>query len=324
MVIDKGIFAFLFGFYQFVRKHQSDKLILIKSPSPNNPTRFSWGDFHLANDLCQGICAMEGYCAYLIPFEYWDVNWINKKATASIVVTGVRKTLPHSSNPHYMYLISHPDDIEDDYYHKFVSIFSASDRYAKALQNKGIDCIYCSQFTNTSRFYPNVDGASEVAGKVLFVGNTRGVYRQSVQYCVDNDIDVCVYGKGWEEFIPSRYIKGESVPNDSLLSYYYNAAIVLNDHWDDMREQGFVSNRIFDVTACEGFIISDHIDVITTDYQGCVPTFSSEKELVDLIHYYMEHEQERKTLAKTARQITHDHHTHTTIAAKMLDAMKLA
>ncbi len=42
-----------------------------------------------------------------------------------------------------------------------------------------------------------------------------------------------------------------------LARYYSSASIVLNDHWDDMRDEGFISNRIYDALACGAFVISD-------------------------------------------------------------------
>ena len=35
--------------------------------------------------------------------------------------------------------------------------------------------------------------------------------------------------------------------------------ILLNDHWEDMREKGFVFNRIYDGLACGAFILTDKV-----------------------------------------------------------------
>ena len=34
---------------------------------------------------------------------------------------------------------------------------------------------------------------------------------------------------------------------------------MLNDHWEDMRVEGFVSNRIFDVLATEPRLLTDEV-----------------------------------------------------------------
>ena len=62
------------------------------------------------------------------------------------------------------------------------------------------------------------------------------------------------------ELVDPRFVKGEGIPNHELARYYSSAAIVLNDHWDDMRAEGFISNRLYDALACGAFVISDHLD----------------------------------------------------------------
>ena len=44
-----------------------------------------------------------------------------------------------------------------------------------------------------------------------------------------------------------------------LPRHYASAEVVLNDHWDSMRENGFVSNRIFDVLACAAPLVTDRV-----------------------------------------------------------------
>ena len=87
-------------------------------------------------------------------------------------------------------------------------------------------------------------------------------------------------------------------------------------------EAGFVSNRIFDVTACGGFIISDYIEGIEEIYGDAIPMYKTEEEFVELIKYYLEHEDERREKAKKAQEITKKHFTSDKIVAKMLEIMK--
>ena len=45
----------------------------------------------------------------------------------------------------------------------------------------------------------------------------------------------------------------------ALAGYSASAEVVLNDHWDSMRECGFVSNRVFDVLASGGSLLTDRV-----------------------------------------------------------------
>ena len=60
---------------------------------------------------------------------------------------------------------------------------------------------------------------------------------------------------------------------------YASAAVVLNDHWDDMRELGIVSNRIFDALACGAVVISDHLPELEQRFGDAVATYRTPEDL---------------------------------------------
>ena len=79
--------------------------------------------------------------------------------------------------------------------------------------------------------------------------------------------DVAVYGGGWTpELLDPHRLRGEWIPNDQLRRYYSSAAIVLCDHYDDMRDEGFISNRAYDALACGAFVISDPVPAIEEEF----------------------------------------------------------
>ena len=73
-----------------------------------------------------------------------------------------------------------------------------------------------------------------------------------------------------------------------------------------MLVHGVISNRIFDGTACGTLVISDYMPEIEAIYGDSVPMWKTEKELVNLIKYYLDpkHEEERLEKAQRAREIT--------------------
>jgi spore maturation protein CgeB len=58
---------------------------------------------------------------------------------------------------------------------------------------------------------------------------------------------------------PREWIRGEQIDNVALAGYYASAEVVLNDHWDSMPDSGFVSNRVFDVLASGGSLVTDRV-----------------------------------------------------------------
>ena len=121
--------------------------------------------------------------------------------------------------------------------------------------------------------------------------------------------DFSVYGAGWEEFIDSKYIKGNFIDNNILNRAYSTCKILLNDHWADMITNDFVSNRLFDALACKAFVISDYVPSIQTIFEGNVITYSNPDDLNNKLNYYLTHESERTRLANKGYKLVLKNHT---------------
>ena len=186
-------------------------------------------------------------------------------------------------------------------------IFTGSLKKDKEYKKMGLNSYFFPQFTRLDKFYNAPK--EELKTKLLFVGNVWSLEmrRKTVDYAVRNNLKIDIYGKGWEQFLDGEdleLIKGEQILNDDLKYYYSSADIVLNDTRDDMIEAGFISNRIFDATACGAFVISDYIKEIEEVYGDSIVMYKSEEEFVELINYYLEHPEEREIKAKKAQEIT--------------------
>ena len=121
---------------------------------------------------------------------------------------------------------------------------------------------------------------------------------------------ISIFGKYWSKYISDKkYIKGEYIDNNDLHKYYSNAEIVLNDTNDNMKREGFVSNRIHDVTACKAFVISDYLPEIEEMYGDAIPMYRNEKEFCQIVEYYLNHPEERRQKAEQAYKITLKYYT---------------
>ena len=156
-------------------------------------------------------------------------------------------------------------------------------------------------------FYEEND---EFNDEILFVGRTRGIFRPVVKDLLKTEHDFSVYGRGgWENFIDSKFIKGEFIDNNILNKAYSSCKIILNDHREDMKEKNFISNRIFDALACRTFVISDELDEINYLFEGNVVTYTDYKDLNKKLNYYLENEDERINMAKRGQEIVLKNHT---------------
>ena len=177
------------------------------------------------------------------------------------------------------------------------AIALASKELADELNKRGVNAYYIPQFTNTKRFYPDYN--ENLKSEVFFVG-VNSFYRTAAPILIEAGLPITIYGPGWEN------AKAPYIDNQILRKHYSSAKIVLNDTREGMKQFGFVSNRIFDATACETLVISDYMPEIEEIYKDTVPMYKTKEELVELVKYYLDeaNQAERKDKAKRAREIT--------------------
>lgn len=207
----------------------------------------------------------------------------------------------------------------DDDWQNFDVIAVASPAYAAELNRAGIKAVYVPQFTNPEKFYPAPDPA--LASDILFVGSNWHD-RTSLRYALEAGFTVAVYGYNWQGIVPPEMYKAPYIANTELNRYYSSAKIVLNDHRPDMKDFGFVNNRIYDATAAGALVISDYMPEIETAYGDAVPMYKNKEELARLLEYYLAHEDERLALAAKARRITLEKFTNAAAARAVLEAAR--
>ena len=177
------------------------------------------------------------------------------------------------------------------------AIATASKELADNLRENNVNAYYIPQFTNTKRFYPDYD--EKLKSEVFFVG-INSFYRKAAPAVLEAGLPITIYGPGW------KTAKAPYLDNNILRKHYSSAKIVLNDTREGMKEFGFISNRIFDATACETLIITDYMPEIEEIYGDTVPMYKNKEELINLVKYYLDdkNQEERKDKARRAREIT--------------------
>lgn len=204
-------------------------------------------------------------------------------------------------------------------------IFTGSLKKNKEYRKLGLESYFLPQFTRLDKFY--YAPKEEMRTTLLFIGNrwSEEESRYSVEYALEFGFDIAVYGSGWKDVLTGEnasLYKGYQIVNDDLKYYYSSADIVLNDTREDMKEAGFVSNRIFDVTACGGFIISDYIAEIEEIYGDSIPMYKNKKEFKALVEYYLAHPDERRRKAEQAQKITRERFGAEVILKEMIDVLE--
>ncbi len=244
--------------------------VALKISCPREELKAEWGDYHFAQSLGAAL-ERQGY-SYRIDFmDGWYTN--AQPSDVNLVLRGISEYKPNPQARNMMWLISHPDKVTAEEIRQYETVFVASAHHANRLRlEHGEKIVTLLQCTDAERFTPTGTTAT-VTTDCLFVGNSRNVFRPSVKYTLEKDISLTVYGTRWPQFIDEAIIGGENIPNTELPQYYRGAKVVLNDHWDDMRDMGYVSNRIFDVLACGAALVTDRVEGLPESFEPFIYIF---------------------------------------------------
>ncbi|MET0525932.1 MAG: glycosyltransferase, partial [Nocardioides sp.] len=200
-----------------------------------------------------------------------------------LVLRGLDRVTPRPGRLNLEWVISHPDLVDAAELALFDRVYAASATWAaRTTAATGIEVAALLQCTDPRVFNPS-RGEADTGPAVLFVGNSRDIYRRSVRSALAVGAQVEVHGANWEKFLEPQLIASTVVSNDALGALYCSAGVVLSDHHDDMRRDGFLANRLFDVTACAARLVTDEIDGLAEVFGDVVKTFHDETEMGALL-----------------------------------------
>ena len=290
--------------------------VSIKIAAPNMKGAPNWGDYDFALALKKEF-EKNNYETVIHTVSQWDEN---DDVDIVLVLRGLNRYKPKAGQFNIMWNISHPDLVSVEEYNEFDYVFVASDIWADELKTKvKVPVESLIQCTDSELFYP--EPSEEYKHDILFVGNSRHVFRRIVKDLLPTDKNFGLYGGLWDQFIDKKYIKGRHIKNTELHKAYSSCKILLNDHWEDMAEKGFISNRLFDGFAAGAFIISDEVKGAEDIFGDALVTYSGADELHELIDYYLDNDLERVKKVEKGRKIVLANHTFEKRAERILEVI---
>lgn len=290
--------------------------IAIKSPHPVDD--HTWGDYFFAIALKKSF-EKRGFKVVIHELQNWDREDDNEDIV--IVLRGLSKYIPKPEHINIMWNISHPEAVSIEEYNSYDVVFISSIKYSQEMDKK-LDTVVkpLLQCTDPEVFFPKFN--KDYSEDILFVGKTRRVFREIIKDISATSHDFSVYGEGWEQYIDKKFIKGEFIPNNILNQFYSSCNILLNDHWAEMRDLDFPSNRLFDALACGAFIISDDIPSAGDLFENNIVTYKNSKDLDEKIDFYLNNKPERDKKRKAGREIVLANHTFDNRADEIIETLK--
>ena len=288
--------------------------LTVAAPSAKVAQR--WGDWHLAEGLAAGLRRL-GHEVRLQTADHSD-DPAGRACDVHLVLRGLRPVHRSAGQRHVLWIISHPESIDDDELDGADLVLVASSRFAAHLRTRTETPVeVLLQATDQHRFRPRpVDPAHRHA--VTIVAKTRGVLRPVVADALAAGLRPTIYGGGWTELVDPRLVADEHVANEVLPIVYSSAGVVLNDHWHTMQTWGFVSNRLYDVLACGTPVISDPVPGLAAQFDGAVLEYHDPVELRALVERVLADPTAARLRAERGRAVVVAEHTFDRRAAELL------
>ncbi|MBI4686999.1 MAG: glycosyltransferase [Nitrospirae bacterium] len=126
------------------------------------------------------------------------------------------------------------------------------------------------------------------------------------------DFQPCIYGdSGWHKFFNGSYTIRPGLRYYEDLPFFYNACRI-NFNTTSLQMPEAVNQRVFDVPACGGFLLTDHQEAIEEifDVGREVITYRDRDEIADLVRFYLRNEGLRREIAKKGREKVLREHTY--------------
>lgn len=231
------------------------RAIRIKIATPNLKEAPMWGDYHFANSLRASFERL-GQRASVDTHDAWYAR--PEDQDVAIVLRGRNRYVVNPEHVNLMWLISHPDRIEAGEFEDYAHIGVASDIHARRLKEDGVKGVRVLHQATDAALFGGQAALPRIPAS-LFVGNSRREYRTMVRWCISRNLPLELYGGGWDGVVDPAMLRAPSIANVDLPRFYASHLVLLNDHWDSMRLNGFLSNRLFDGSATGTPILTDGV-----------------------------------------------------------------
>jgi O-antigen biosynthesis protein len=249
----------------------------IKNPAPAGAGGERWGDTPFAAALAAAL-RDQGQEVVVDRRPEWD-RPTGRHDDVVLVLRGLFEHEPGPEQVSLLWVISHPELVTREEVQGYDRVLAAGRPWAeRRARDWAVPIELLLQATDPERFHPDA-AAPGTGDPVLFVGNSRRVLRPVVRDALEAGLPLAVYGDLWSGLVPDEVVRARSLPNERLAAAYRSAGVVLNDHHEGMRADGFVSNRLFDAVASGARVVTDPVDGLAELFGPSVQPYETVEEL---------------------------------------------
>ncbi|MFA6412079.1 MAG: methyltransferase domain-containing protein [Syntrophales bacterium] len=272
-----------------------------------NPERkLRWGDHWFSKELAEALSEAGAVITSKDPKVLIHLH--------GIPLNGLKETTHN-----IIWIHSHPDMVTTQSLSLYDHIFCLSPAFLQNIHDMGREGDLLIGGT-AKTLQPVIDHFSH---EIVFVANGKqGKGRKIIHDLLslgEKWIDhLEVWGEGWDGILPKHCIHGIYFDNKKLPELYASSKVVLNDHHEDMRREGFLNPRILDVMASGGVVISDALSGAEELFGEALLTYTTPSELDRILHRLFEDQAYRRHMRELGIDAVKAYNF-TNVAQKIID-----
>lgn len=303
-------------FRHLIAERRANASFVIRIGAPTRREARTWGDTFFAEALAAELHAA-GHTTAIQTLDEWD-DIAGRGHDVVLHLKGKSRSPRVEGQRHVVWIISHPEETDPSELEVADLVLCASPSLTASLRSRlDVPVATMLQATDQQRFRPRPPDPS-LAHDVLFLGNSRFAERPIVRDAVACGLPLTIIGSNWEKFVDPAFVDRTFLPNDQVPVAYSSAKVVLNDHWDGMRDAGLVSNRVFDALACGAAVVSDDNPGLGDVFGDVVATYDGQDDLRHVVDGLLADDERRRDMGRRGRELVLAEHTFAHRASQLL------
>lgn len=234
-------------------------ILSILNSAPASNEQSYWGDSHFGLALFDAISAR----GVKVQHHYWpwESSECSFQGEVSLVLRGRHAFVPNKGGTAVLWLLSHPADVTREEIESYDLVYTSSETHWSLLRSVCRTRVeLLRQCTDVRRFqFPSrpLDEDLAVRADIVYVASSHATRRDMALWAVESGEPFRLFGRYWDKVGYGHLVEREYVENEKLPALYQSARLSLNDHWADMKNFGFINNRVFDCLASGLPVLSD-------------------------------------------------------------------
>ncbi len=159
------------------------------------------------------------------------------------------------------------------------------------------------------------------ASEVAFIGRPSTDYRIKLLQSINQHYHLKAWGAEWQDF-GLTCLRKHVYPKEFAKICYASKIILGCDYRHDM--EGNTSNRTWIALGCGGFLLTNYSPGLESIFTKGVHLewYHSQAECLDLIEYYLRHENKRRKIARSGYQFAHSHRTYDVVMDEIISRIE--